>query len=66
MATTVKLNSVQTPAVPQLPTPPTAYDQNQQNQLNNVLRLYFQQLNTVVSVNSNNIASNSVLTWLNL
>ena len=66
MAIAPKLNSVQIPAVPQLPTPPTTYDQNQQNQLNNVLRLYFQQLNTVVGVNSSNIASNSVLTWLNL
>ena len=65
MAIVPKLNSVQVPAVPQLPTPPVTYDQNEQAQLNNVLRLYFQQLNTVVAVNSNNIASNSVLTWLN-
>jgi len=65
MAVVPKLNSTQVPAVPQLPTPPTAYDQNQQTQLTNVLRLYFQQLNTVVSVNANNEASNSVLTWLN-
>jgi len=65
MATPFKTNSVQVPAVPQLPVPPVAYDQDEQTQLNNVLRLYFQQLNTVVSVNTNNIASNSVLTWLN-
>ena len=43
------------PAVPQINVPPTAYDQSYQNQLNNVLRLYFQQLNNAVGVNANSI-----------
>ena len=65
MTVAIKSNSVQAPAVPQLPNPPVNYDYNQQNQLNNVLRLYFEQLNTVAKVNANLIASNNVLTWLN-
>lgn len=66
MAQPNKANATVTPAVPQLPAPPANYDQGQQSQLNNTLRLYLQQLNTAVGVNANNIASNSVLTWLNL
>jgi len=53
------------PAVPQLNVPPTGYDQNYMLQFNNVLRLYFQQLNNAVQVNTNNTASNTVLNWLN-
>ena len=53
------------PAVPQINVPPTAYDQSYQNQLNNVLRLYFQQLNNAVGVNANSIASTNVMLWLN-
>jgi hypothetical protein len=58
-------NQVQIPAVPNLPIPPTEYDQDYTNRFNNVLRLYFNQLNNVVAVNTNSIASNSVIMWLN-
>ena len=58
-------NQVQIPAVPNLPVAPTTYDQNYVGQLNNVLRLYFNQLNTAVGVNANSIASTNVMLWLN-
>jgi len=43
MATSTTTNII-VPAVPQINVPPTDYDQSYQSQLNNVLRLYFQQL----------------------
>jgi hypothetical protein len=47
--------SLLSPAVPQINVPPVDYDQNYQNQLNNVLRLYFNQLNSVVAAIIQNI-----------
>lgn len=58
-------NTVFVPAVPQINVPPANYDQNYMLQMNNILRLYFQQLGNAVQVNTNNISSNTVLTWLN-
>ena len=58
--------AVQIPAVPQLNVPPVAYDQNYQNQLNNVLRLYFEQLNNSVYAAQQTANSSNVLVWLGI
>ena len=58
--------TVQLPAVPQLNVPPVAYDQNYQNQLNNVLRLYFEQLNNAVYASQQTASSAAVLVWLGI
>lgn len=58
--------TIQIPAVPQLNVPPVAYDQNYQNQLNNVLRLYFEQLNNAVYVTEQTTNSAAVLVWLGI
>jgi hypothetical protein len=44
MATTVVALNLRPPAQPRLPAAPSDYDPNYANQLNNVLRLYFNQL----------------------
>jgi hypothetical protein len=44
MATTVTALNLRPPAQPRLPAAPSDYDPNYANQLNNVLRLYFNQL----------------------
>jgi|APCry1669190156_1035279.scaffolds.fasta_scaffold04019_2 hypothetical protein len=67
MATPSKANnSVAVPTPPQFVNPPVTYDQGQQTQLINVLRLYSAALNSAVAANTQTIASNNVLTWLNL
>jgi hypothetical protein len=48
MATTT--NVIKNPAVPNLPVAPVGYERAYQDQLNNVLRLYFNQLNNLNSV----------------
>jgi hypothetical protein len=58
-------NQVQVPATPNLPVAPTLYDQDYTSRFNNVLRLYFNQLDNVITANTNAIASNNVLNWLN-
>jgi hypothetical protein len=49
MANTAITNKIIVPAVPALPIGPVDYNRQYQDQLNNVLRLYFQQLNGVVA-----------------
>lgn len=44
MATTITALNLRPPAQPRLPAAPSDYDPNYANQLNNVLRLYFNQL----------------------
>lgn len=48
MATTT--NVIKNPAVPNLPLAPVGYERAYQDQLNNVLRLYFNQLNNLNSI----------------
>lgn len=48
MATTI--NIIRNPAVPNLPLAPVGYERQYQDQLNNVLRLYFNQLNNLNAV----------------
>jgi len=48
MATTT--NVIRNPAVPNLPLAPVGYERAYQDQLNNVLRLYFNQLNNLNSI----------------
>ena len=48
MATTT--NVIRNPAVPSLPLAPVGYERAYQDQLNNVLRLYFNQLNNLNSI----------------
>lgn len=54
------------PAVPNLPLPANVFSQQYLNVLTNVLRLYFNQLNNSVSINTNDINSSSALIWLDI
>ena len=54
------------PAVPNLPLPSNVFSQQYLNVLTNVLRLYFNQLNNSVSINTNDINSSSALIWLDI
>ena len=49
MANATVVNKIIVPAVPALPIGPVDYNRQYQDQLNNVLRLYFQQLNGAVA-----------------
>jgi hypothetical protein len=52
------------PAVPNLPLAPTEYDMARQNQLANVLRLYFNQINSSNAEVLTQISTTQTLTWL--
>jgi len=60
----MSLNTV--PAVPNLPLAGRAFSQQYLNDLNNVLRLYFNQLNSSVATNTNDIQSVTTLIWLGI
>ena len=74
------LTLVRNPATPNLPIAPVAYEARYNEQLTNVLRLYFNQLNTAVSVQTSNAdilqaeidaltevtQRNQTLTWLSM
>jgi len=50
------------PAAPNLPAPPAQYNQVNQNQLTDVLRLFFNQLNSVLAVLTNSYITNTAIT----
>lgn len=52
------------PAVPNLPLAPDAYDRQYIDKLNNVLRLYFNQVNASNATVLAQIASTQTLLWL--
>jgi hypothetical protein len=52
------------PAVPNLPLAPVEYDKARQDQLANVLRLYFNQLNSSNATVLTQISQTQTLTWL--
>ena len=52
------------PAVPNLPLAPLEYEQAAQNQLANVLRLYFNQINSSNAEVLAQISTTQTLTWL--
>jgi len=54
------------PAVPNMPLAPEEYEQVQQNQLANVLRLYFNQINSSNTEVLSQISTNQTLTWLGI
>lgn len=58
------MSEIQTPAVPNLPLPKSEFSQLYLNQLTNVLRLYFNQLNNNVSINTDDISSLTVSSYL--
>ena len=62
VTTEFELNKI---AAPNLPLPTPEYNRQYFDQLTNVLRLYFTELSNTLNTNATNIASNSVLTWLN-
>ena len=51
---TITLGSVTNPAVPNLPLATAEYQRQYGDQLNNVFRLYFNQLNTAVATQTSN------------
>jgi len=51
----------QNPAVPNFPLAPAQYDQNSQNQMANVLRLFFNQLNAVLTILTNAYITNTTI-----
>lgn len=68
---TTSLVDVNNPAVPNLPLAPFEYESRYQEQFNNVLRLYFNQLNAGISVLVDNqnvvqaqIARDLALVWV--
>jgi len=58
------MSDIQTPAVPNLPLPRAEYSQLYLNALTNVLRLYFNQLNNNVDINTIDIGSLTASAWL--
>jgi hypothetical protein len=52
------------PAVPNLPLAPVEYDKARQDQLANVLRLYFNQLNSSNATVLTQLSQTQTLTWL--
>jgi len=52
------------PAVPNLPLAPNDYDRQYVDKLNNVLRLYFNQLNAANATVLSQISSSQTLLWL--
>lgn len=52
------------PAVPNLPLAPDTYDRQYTDKLNNVLRLYFNQVNASNATVLAQIASTQTLLWL--
>jgi hypothetical protein len=51
---------------PNLLVAPIAYDKQYQDQLNNALRLYFTQLDNFNQVAAEQIASNTVMAWMDM
>jgi hypothetical protein len=51
----------QNPAVPNFPLPPTQYNTDFQNKFSNVLRLFLNQLNAVLTVLTNSYITNTTL-----
>ena len=60
------MTTIVTPAVPNLPLPKDEYSKLYLNQFTNVLRLYFNQLNSAVEQLSNETATTLVFTVANL
>jgi hypothetical protein len=74
------LQTIKNPAVPNLPLSPTQFESRYFEQFNNVLRLYFNQLNTATGVQASNTEyiqteidaltlssqQNQTLIWLNM
>jgi len=54
------------PVPPNLPLPATEFSQQYLNVLTNVLRLYFNNLNTSVKTSADDISSLTTLTWLDM
>ena len=52
------------PAPPSLPLGPLEYDRRYQDQYSNVLRLYFNQLQNVQQIITEQVASNQTNIWL--
>lgn len=58
------MSEVQTPAVPNFPLPTPEYTPASIIKLENVLRLYLNQLTNNVEVNTKDISSLTVVTWI--
>jgi hypothetical protein len=54
------------PAVPNIPLGPDEYDRQFMDKYSNVLRLYFNQLNSANTAALSQISSNQTLIWLGL
>jgi len=51
---------------PNLPIGPVEYDQRYQDQFSNALRLYFSEIDNFTGITAQQVASNSVLIWMDM